>query len=297
MDAARGGSSAGCYDRRAMCHRSALALTPLGIALCALASPAAWSHEQPASPCEVRYVANAGVLVRLGEARLLIDAPIRQGIPPYATSSPEERVRLERAAAPYDRVDAILITHWHEDHFSPEAVAAHLTGNTRAVLVSSPEVVERVRQVATHLPDARFRAVLPEPGASRLVMVGTLPVRVLRIRHNPARRPPEQHVGFLVGDNPAVLHTGDADPQADNFTVLRGLPRVRLALLPFWYVLNETNRRVVRESIAPDRIVAMHLPPQDADEVRRTLREAQVDATLLGSDLVLCKDVLWGGHR
>ncbi len=51
-----------------------------------------------------------------------------------------KRARLESASAPYDAVDAILITHWHEDHFSPEAVAAHLTRNGHAVLVSSPEV-------------------------------------------------------------------------------------------------------------------------------------------------------------
>ena len=263
-------------------HPSATsALAPIGVALLMLARADAPSREPTASSLEVRYVANAGVFVRIGDARVLIDAPIREGIPPYATSSPEERVRLERAAAPYDTVDAILVTHWHEDHFSPEAVAAHLSHNTRAVLVSSPEVVERVRAVAPGLPAGRFRGVLPEPGGSQLVRVGTLPIRVLRVRHSPGRRLPEQHVGFLVGEDPAVLHTGDADPTAGNFALLRGLPRVRLALLPFWYLLNDASRRFVRESIAPDRIVAMHLPPQDADDVTRAFAGGNVDATLL----------------
>ena len=41
--------------------------------------------------------------------RFLIDAPIRDGIPPYATSSAAERTRLGAERAPYDNVDAILV--------------------------------------------------------------------------------------------------------------------------------------------------------------------------------------------
>jgi L-ascorbate metabolism protein UlaG (beta-lactamase superfamily) len=229
---------------------------------------------------ELRYVANAGVLVTVGGRRFLIDAPIRDGIAPYATSPVRERDRLESAQPPYDGVDAILITHWHEDHFSPEAAAAHLARNPRAVFVSSPEVVERLRAAAPDLPAARLRAVLPSPGESEEVRVGDVPVRVLRIRHNPTRRLPQQHVGFLVGDGAPVLHVGDADPAIDNFALLRGLPRVDLALLPFWYVLDPASRRFVAEAIRPRRIVGLHLPPGDADRVAAALREANVTVAL-----------------
>jgi len=235
----------------------------------------------PAAPAlGIQYVANAGVLVRIGDARFLIDAPIRDGIPPYATSDAATRAQLEAAQPPFDRVDAILITHWHEDHFSPDAVAAHLAHNPRAVLVSSFEVVQRVRAIAPTL-GARMKGIVPLPGTSQSVTVSGVPVRVLRIRHNPARRLPEQHVGFLVGDNPTVLHTGDADPTAGNFALLRTLPRVDVAFLPFWYVQTAENARFVRESIAPRRIFAMHLPVADAEKVQRQATEAGTGATLL----------------
>jgi L-ascorbate metabolism protein UlaG (beta-lactamase superfamily) len=260
-------------------QRLLAATTVIGLGL--LASAAADPSRSPAQAVTVRYVANAGVLLGIGGARVLIDAPIRDGIPPYATSSPAERAQLEHAAAPFDNVDAVLVTHWHEDHFSAEAIAAHLANNARAVLVSSPEVVERVRRVAPAVAIDRFRAVLPAPRGSQSITVGHLPIRVLRLRHNPTRRLPEQHVGFLVGDGPAVLHTGDADPKADNFSLLRGLPDVDVALVPFWFMLDENNRRFVNESIAPKRVIAMHLPPQDADDVGRRFAEANVRATLL----------------
>jgi L-ascorbate metabolism protein UlaG (beta-lactamase superfamily) len=228
----------------------------------------------------LRYVANSGMLLTLSGRRFLIDAPIRDGIAPYATSAADERQRLESARTPYDDVSAILVTHWHEDHFSADAVAAHLANNPRAILVSSPEVIERVGQAAPGLPPARLRAVLPAPGTSQQIDVGGVPVRVLRIRHNPARRLPEQHLGFLVGDTITVLHVGDADPTPDNFALMKALPRVDLGLLPFWYVQTDANRRLVSDTIRPRRIVAMHVPPPDAAKVAESIREAGVPVVL-----------------
>jgi L-ascorbate metabolism protein UlaG (beta-lactamase superfamily) len=229
---------------------------------------------------QVRYVANSGMLVTVSGRRFLIDAPIREGLPPYATSSAAERALLEGAREPYNGVDAILITHWHEDHFSPEAVAAHVSANPRSMVVSSPEVIQRLRAVAPRLSDSQLRAVLPAPGAAELIEVGGVPVRVLRIRHNPSRRLPEQHVGFLIGDAAPVLHVGDADPAADNFSLLKPLPPVDLALLPFWYVSDRVNRQFVADSIRPRRVVAMHVPPGDVERLSAALTEAKVAATI-----------------
>jgi L-ascorbate metabolism protein UlaG (beta-lactamase superfamily) len=252
-------------------------LLPIVLALCLTGLQA----RQPAggsSVPEIRYVANSGMLVTLDGRRFLVDAPIRDGIAPYATSSADERARLEGARAPYDNVDVILVTHWHEDHFSPEAVAAHLAQRSRTIFISSPEVVDRLRAAAPSLPASQLRAVLPPPGGVESIDVGGVAVRVLRIRHNPTRRLPGQHVGFLIGGSSSVLHVGDADPAADNFTVLAPLPPPDVALLPYWYVSDATNRRFVAASIRPRRIVAMHVPPRDAGKITAALRAAGVAA-------------------
>ena len=139
----------------------------------------------------VRYVANSGMLVRVDGRQFLVDAPIRDGIAPYATSPADDRERLESAQAPYENVDAILVTHWHEDHFSAEAVAAHLERNPRTVFVSSPEVVERLRRAAPRLPAERTLAVLPSPGRSEEVRVA----RCAGARAPPAAQPIETPAG------------------------------------------------------------------------------------------------------
>ena len=238
---------------------------------------------QGGGACAITYVANAGVLFETDGQKFLFDAPIREGISPYATPTMEQRRSLESATAPFDNVTAILITHWHEDHFSAEAVAAHLRSSPSTRLVSSAEVVQRVKAVAgPAVPAAQFNAVTPEPGASERATGSGVPVHVLRIRHNPTRRLPEQHVGFLVEGCRTVLHTGDADPKADNFSLLRSLPPVDTALLPFWYVMDDSNRRFVTSSIG----AAAH--PRHAPAAVRRCRH---DKTALGNEGAHAADI------
>lgn len=255
------------------------ALAAVLFALALIDGQAPGSRERSA---QLQYVANAGVLLTIDGRKLLIDAPIRDGIPPYTTSSPEERGRLEGAQPPYDNVSAILVTHWHEDHFSPEAVAAHLRSDARTVLISSNEVVERVRAVAADLPPSRFRPVTPSPGSATAVDLDGLRVHVLRIRHNPTRRMPEQHVGFLVEGSRTVLHVGDAETTTGNFAVLNGLARVDLALLPFWFLTDDvTAATTVDIAIRPRESVGIHLPSSEADGVALTLQDKGRRMTLL----------------
>ena len=237
--------------------------------------PLAVAFEAPRE-AGVQYVANAGVRVDVEGRRFLIDAVFRDGIAPYATPRPEARTHLEAARGEYADVDAVLVTHWHEDHFDAKAVAAHLVNNPRAVLISSPEVVSRVHAQAPALPADRLRGLAPEPGGVARTEVAGVTVHVLRVRHNPTRRLPEQHVAFLVGTHTPVLHVGDADPAADNFAALDSLPPVAHAVLPFWYVLDDASRAMVASAIRPRHIVAVHVPPVDAGRVARTLREAGV---------------------
>ena len=251
-----------------------------GVLSVGLVNADAHALRPPPPNTEIRYIANAGVLVRVEGRKFLVDAPFRDGISPYAVSSADERSRLEGARDPYGDVDAILVTHWHEDHFDADAVAAHLSRNARAVLISSTEVVERVRRQAPGLSDARFRALVPPPGGSERISVGGVPVHVLRVRHNPTRRLPGQHVAFLLGERSPVLHVGDADPAADNFARLASMPAVDVAILPFWYLTDPTSRSMVAAAIRPRHVVVVHVPPRDARDVERKLRDAGVTVSV-----------------
>jgi L-ascorbate metabolism protein UlaG (beta-lactamase superfamily) len=225
-----------------------------------LASASAQSGE-----CALTYVANAGVLFETNGRKFLFDAPIDD------TASQQLR-RIEKAAPPFDRITAILTTHWHYDHITAARAAAFLRTSPSTQLVSSQQVIDLVRKEAvTGIAGSQLVAVTPDPGTSARTTAGGVTIHVLRMRHNPSRNFPNEHVGFLVEGCRTVMHSGDADPADDNFMVLRSLPRIDTAILPFWYMQGDNNRQMVASSIRPARVVGIHIAEGDSDNVSRRL--------------------------
>lgn len=253
--------------------------------LCAAVLACCAADSTAAERCELRPVANAGVLFRSGESAFLFDAPFRDGVAPYPAPDPEQRRKLESAAPPYDGVSAILITHWHDDHFDADAVAAHLRRAPGAKLVSSAEVVERVRRAGADA--GRLLALTPAQGRSASVEIGGVRIHAVRLRHNPARRMPEQHLGFLVEGCRSVFHAGDANPDEPNFAALRGLGRIDVGLLPYWYLDGPDNRDFVARAIAPGRTFAVHVPRAERAAVAQALRSVPKTALLPDEDRAL----------
>ena len=235
-----------------MCSR----LSWVAASLLAFVASFAELPAQSRKECAVTHVANAGVLFETNGRKFLFDAPIED------TPSQQLR-RMERGAPPFENISAILTTHWHYDHITPRLAAEFLKRSPSTKLVSSNQVVELVRQkIDTGVAGSQLVAITPDPGTSTRTTIDGVPITVIRIRHNPSRNFPNEHVGFVVEGCKTVLHTGDADPVADNFTVLRSLPKIDVGLLPSWYLM-ENNRAFVASSINPARIFAIHMSAGD----------------------------------
>ncbi len=100
---------------------------------------------QPPS-VEITYIANEGVLISAGGKQVLIDGLHREYGPEYAFLPAADREKIETAKAPFDQIDLILVSHRHLDHFHPESIGRHLQHNSKAVLVSSQQVVDEVEK-------------------------------------------------------------------------------------------------------------------------------------------------------
>lgn len=242
----------------------------LALALAAVAAPA----EAPATggTLTITALANAGVMLSDGKNGVLIDALFRDGIPPYARLEEAERERLESAQPPYDAIRLVLVTHWHADHFDPAAVQAHLGRNPGARALVAPQVK---RQMEEKSVAPRIEALLPEPGAVSTRKVNGLQVSLVRLAHNPSRNFPEEHVGQAVRlAGRLVLHVGDADPVRDNFRAAERLAPIDVAIVPYWYLLNEAGRAIVRDQLRARQVVAVHVPPDEAARVRAEIERA-----------------------
>jgi len=223
---------------------------------------------------QITYVANEGFLIASGEDQVLIDALQSGGLEEYLAPPAETLDDLKSARGSFQGVDLVLASHRHVDHFDPAVVARHLESNRGARLVSTSQMLDPVRdRLSSDAARGRLVGAPYSEDASRFRhRVSGIEVQLFRLDHEGFQD--IQNLGHLIAiGGKKLLHVGDADPSPENFS-RHGLPaeNIDLALLPYWYLLSEEGRTFVREQIAPRRIIAVHVPPADLEEVAGRIR-------------------------
>lgn len=223
----------------------------------------------------LRYLANEGVMLEGSRGRVLIDALFGDGLPEYPTVPLASRDSLERAVGHYGGPAVVLVTHAHRDHFDSAAVARYRRHNPTAVLIGPPAP-----------------GTAPAPAAD----LGWVRVRPLAIPHGGTR--PVGHAAYLVTlDGTTALHLGDTQSDPATWRAA-GVPEagVDLALVPYWYALEEGRLEAAMAVLRARAVVLFHVALQDAEsgwaETSRELRERypQVRAPLVPGEVVELND-------
>lgn len=219
-----------------------------------------------ASPAgvEVIYLANAGVLLTDGQRGVLLDGCVREPYSGYAAVADGVWADLLVGASPFARLDLVLVSHAHRDHFQVDAARELLLARPAARWVVHREVAaalaegwDRWREVAD-----RVEPVAPADAEPVVWRGPGLEVELRRLPHGAARTVPENlaHVVHLGGRT--IVHVGDAGGSAAELA-RAGLAgrRFDVALLPFWYWEGERwrpAREMLRGRLGS---LALHLPP------------------------------------
>jgi L-ascorbate metabolism protein UlaG (beta-lactamase superfamily) len=243
-------------------------------AVCGQARP---DRPLSAGTLKLTYVGNEGVLISDGTRSVLIDGLHREYGPDYLFPPPDVLSAMETAKAPFDTVRVVLISHVHLDHFSAESVGLHLKNNPKAVLVSSLQPLtdiarnykdhEAIRtQTREMTPEWKHRAVFEQDG---------IKITLLGMKHGGDRFWWVKNLGHIIEiGGKKLFHFGDADATLENFAAL-DLPKekIDIAFIPYWFLLSENGRKIVRENIAAKTNIAVHIPPataaRDAENVKR----------------------------
>jgi len=271
----------------------ALGLLALGLASCV----------SPGEGIAVHYVANEGFLIETGERKVLLDALFGdEAIDWCDTPDADLRARLAAARAPFEGIDLILVTHWHVDHFDADLVLQHLAADARPIVVASPQVVSRLRAASgwDERFAARIREVALDLHASTVLDEHGVKLAIHRVRHG-RYMIADEATGELWNKHEAVenlafsitvgtetlLHLGDAflDQNPETFgSDLEWADRVDVLFFEGW----TPESLELAAGLAPDVIVAMHLPPVESEMFERVasqLREAVPDIVIFTAPL------------
>jgi L-ascorbate metabolism protein UlaG (beta-lactamase superfamily) len=212
----------------------------------------------------VTFLANEGVMLSSGGATVVIDALFGQGLRGYGVVPAPIRRQLESAAPPFDRVDAVLATHVHDDHFNADAVLAHLRANPRATFVSTGQAVQRVRAAAGSRADGIARrlvaADVPLGERRQVAAIAGATVYSLGLPHGGHGE--TANIGFVVDVGGfRTLHVGDSSEGMAAFSTLRLAELgIDVALLPPHYLREPALRNVVRQEVRPSHLAVVHAP-------------------------------------
>lgn len=238
----------------------------------------------------VTYLANMGVLIEGGGRRVVVDGFHHGALEGYAKVPANTLVALEGARAPYAGIDLILTTHLHGDHFQAASVAARLRSDSTIVFVAARETVDSLMALAPDLDRRRIRAVTPAAERSERLDLNGVTVEVLDLPHGrpfwlPVRiwapRSKPENVGFLIElAGQKVLHTGDGGSRrGKNYLPHKLADRaVDVAILGYGGVADEAA--IIRRVIAPRHVIATHVGPSLATEVRQQVNGGFPGATV-----------------
>jgi L-ascorbate metabolism protein UlaG (beta-lactamase superfamily) len=241
----------------------------------ATAGSAALPPQQPT--LEITYIANEGVLIASSDKQVLIDGLHREYKGDYAFLPTPEREKIETAKAPFDKIDLILVSHMHLDHFHPESVGLHLQHNPKTMLVSSQQVIDEVAKKFKDYETIKTRVMGATPPLKEKVAmkVTGIDFEILGLGHGVGRWGWIQNLGHVIKlGGKKLLHVGDVDASAEIFEKFElDEEGIDIAFLPVWFLLESAGQTVVREHIKPKQIIVVHCSPSEAGDVVRRVKQ------------------------
>lgn len=250
----------------------------LPVALCLLAASAA-----PAADVELMFLANGGFLLRSSGQAVLIDGLLeRPSYGRYGALPADVYADAVSGAPPFDNVKLLLVSHEHDDHLQSAAVREFLRAHPDVMLVSSPQVVERIGGASE-----RVIEVWPEPGEPLSRNIAGVQVEFMALSHGTGSLAAVQNIAHVIHvGGKSILHVGDADMNAFNFTANGlGQRQFDVAILPYWYFQLPAGQSLVRRHIRAAQLIAAHVPPEEVDEVKAFLATEWPEVDLLVESL------------
>lgn len=215
--------------------------------------------------------ANAGLRVTCGGLTLLLDSIYEGGVPPFSDLPDEQWAALLRAEPPFSRLDYLLVTHDHPDHFSAQRLLELLERRTVRGVILPEQVIERYPVLYRKLTYHAVPTVVltGEPADMTLQLSREVTLRPWLTGHVDQEYRQVQHFCYeLATEECRILFTADMDYTQPNPELTR---RSFDAVCVNPLLFHELLRKKPDMALDTKRLLVYHIPPEDGNTRIRTM--------------------------
>lgn len=218
----------------------------------------------------VTLIANAGLLLQYQDTTLMLDGIYGREGHPFSNLRPEVWQGMLDGKPPFEKIDYLLFSHAHPDHFSPEMTVEYLRHrkvkgvflpDTRTVRESGLESYLRENHIPCVLMSAQtdHAAYQIEPGIS---------VRAFETRHLDKKFQKVHHFCYLISfGEKKILFTADVDYTQETFAAIRDIPLRAVFVNPLFFGVLRRGKFFHGE-LNTQSICIYHVPFSGDDSLR-----------------------------
>lgn len=226
----------------------------------------------------IRYVANAGVLLTHRNKKILIDGLHITFVKPYCSVDDATLEQIILNKAPFDKLDLMLFTHHHLEHFDAYTVCETLKTNRFTQLIGTPTITKLLKESNNFDPVIISQVnnfEIPR-GKSIIANIKDIPVEIISMKHDGQKyKNVENFAYFFELGNTTFFHCGDSAPSYKSFEDCKIFKkRIDVLMVPFPFMGLREGREIIEE-INPSQIIVMHLPDKRHDDQNYLLNTIQ----------------------
>lgn len=237
----------------------------------------------------ITRVANAGVILSDGDARVMIDGMVVEPYAVYGGLPDSAAADFARASGDFSGIDLALVSHRHHEHNQPEYACRFLQNSPGTQFYSSEQVIGLVREFCRELTtgSGRVHRIEPPYGQPHVIVREDIRVTVFPLSHGRHKYARIQNYGHLVEmGGLRVLHVGDAAMDPADFEQA-GLADIDIdvALIPWMFFQPGVGADLIARYMDAPLKIAVHVAPGELDEVRAYMSEFHPRVILLEQPL------------
>ncbi|MFC2164379.1 ankyrin repeat domain-containing protein [Acidobacteriota bacterium] len=225
---------------------------------------------------EISYIANDGFMIATESKKILVDALFQNPFG-YSDTPVKAFEKVLKKQPPFEKIDLILFSHAHRDHFEPEMAQQALAVHQEAMLVGNAVLNKEFQQQAGdnfQSLSSRVHNINPEWGSIFTKVINGIDVKIFPVNHADLNGEyvTLAYVIELVGIR--ILHLGDiyAPSNVDYFKKYAlEKERIDIAFIDPFFLLDHAGQEILKNNIQPQIIIPMHMRAEEIDRYAKEL--------------------------